>query len=283
MLTVNFKGELGNNLFQVAAVLGSKEVGFVPHDSVTGVFFSKRRDCYISNEDRPLEFDDMFEYEFPYSDHTGGHVITHEDNDTSNGMNWAYHDFEDRIAYISNPVVRLDGYFQSPKYFDHIRDDLLNKYFVFRQEIRNRMDEKYPNIGNCIALHVRRGGDRKALEYNHGSVSMEYYQRSLNVVLDLAKTIPDKVMVFSDDPTWCEDMFVGDDYEIVSGNANYEDMYLITQASHVIMANSTFSWWGAYLNQNDEKIVTYPTNEWFGPGLRHLCLKDMFPNEWIGV
>lgn len=280
MLTVNFKGELGNNLFQLATVLASEWSGI----SNLLYVLPKTRDCYISNSDRPMEIETMFAYPFTWNDarvNLQPARYTHEDNDTSDGMNWGYHDLYN-VGLMSQGIIELDGYFQSPKYFDTIRDDLLNKYFVFRKVIRDRMDAKYGDLSTKIALHVRRGGDREALKHNHGSVSMEYYQRALNAILELTEVDVDGVYVFSDDPDWCEGVFTEDDYTIIRGNLNYEDMYLMTQCSHVIMANSTFSWWGAYLNQNDP-IVVYPANEWFGPGLRHLYTGDMFPENWIGV
>jgi hypothetical protein len=86
--------------------------------------------------------------------------------------------------------------------------------------------------------------------------------------------------IFSNDIKWCEDNFnFLNNKIIISGNKDYEDIYLMSLCSNNIIANSSFSWWAAWLNDNADKIVICP-NKWFGTGF-HQLYDDIFPEKWI--
>ena len=111
-------------------------------------------------------------------------------------------------------------------------------------------------LDNPVALHIRRG-DYIINHANHHNLSMEYYAEAL-------KEFPDRqVIIFSDDPNWChvQDIFEGDRFLVAEGNGPYHDLYLMSQCNDFIIANSTFSWWGAWLA--DKGTVIAP-NKWFG-------------------
>ena len=106
---------------------------------------------------------------------------------------------------------------------------------------------------------------------------MEYYTEVINKFFSKE---PYRFVVFSDDPEWCKEMFEGG--YIVDINNSYVEMCMMSMCDHHIIANSSFSWWGAWLNSNPKKIVTAPS-QWFGPNLRHNSVMDLLPREWFWV
>lgn len=179
---------------------------------------------------------------------------------------------EKRFAYDDIPFVApnmdLEGYFQSWKYFDHVKD-FIKLYFTFSSQVISSAIMPDDPI-NYTAVHVRRG-DYLTLSDYHYNLGMDYYNKAMEM-------LPGKFMIFSDDPNWCKENFKGDNIHI-SENREAADLFLMTLCRNVIMANSSFSWWGAYLNDNPEKEVICP-KIWFGPKLNH-DTKDLYLPEWI--
>lgn len=159
----------------------------------------------------------------------------------------------------------LVGYFQSEKYFQNNRDVILGLLT--------------PNLGvskkyNYASIHIRRG-DYVDLPKKYEQLTMEYYNKAITVVK--AK----KYLVFSDDIAWCKKKFIGEQFEFAEGNSPSVDLALQISCEHNIIANSSFSWWGAYLNKNPSKIVIAP-QKWFGPELPH-DIKDLLPTSWVKI
>ena len=88
-------------------------------------------------------------------------------------------------------------------------------------------------------------------------------------------------LVFSDDIDWCKGVFRGDRFTFIEGEKDYIDLYIMSQCKNNIIANSTFSWWGAWLNKNKNKKIVAP-KKWFGSLISHNT-KDLIPKEWIKV
>lgn len=163
--------------------------------------------------------------------------------------------------------VNINGFFQTEKYFCEFRDEIL-KNFSFKKKYENPFkDEDY------IALHIRRK-DYIYYQNHHPVLDISYYERAIS---EISEKLP--VAVFSDDITWCAQNIKSADYFSVGADRD-EDMYLMTQAKHNIIANSSFSWWGAWLNQNPDKIVIAPNN-WFGSAYSHYDTSDLRPDDWI--
>lgn len=162
--------------------------------------------------------------------------------------------------------INLNGYFQSEKYFIDIKDEII-KDFTFKYTFEKPFEE-------YISIHVRRGDYINQPDY-HPTCSLEYYKNSLSLIND---SIP--IVVFSDDILWCKENIKADLY--MENTTNTQDLYLMTMAKHNIIANSSFSWWGAWLNQNPDKIVVAPET-WFGPAYSHYIMKDLIPNDWIKI
>ncbi len=176
------------------------------------------------------------------------------------------------LALDSSQDLNLVGFFQTPKYFNHIKD-IVKKEFTFKDEIVNECKEVLELFENPIGLHIRRG-DYLINSGNHHNLSIEYYEEAL-------KHFPkeQQVIIFSDDPEWCHEqlLFVDDRFVVSEGNSSYHDLYLMTQCSDFIIANSTYSWWGAWLADRGTVIAPHV---WFGPNNAHKSLKDLYPEHW---
>jgi len=177
-----------------------------------------------------------------------------------------------------NGNILLIGYFQSEKYFIDYRNEIL-ELFEIDDKTNSYLLEKYGEILNqdTCSIHVRRG-DYVGLPNNHPVQSIDYYKTAIKIIDD------DKhFLIFSDDIKWCKENF---DFiktkTYISDNLDYEDLYLMSMCKNNIIANSTFSWWGAWLNKNENKQVIAP-NKWFGVFNSHLDTKDLYPNEWIRI
>ena len=169
--------------------------------------------------------------------------------------------------------VSLWGFFQSEKYFKHIEKEI-RKDFTFKDEIVEDCKNIIKDIfDDPIALHIRRG-DFLINSGNHYNQSLEYYENALS------KFDSDRqVVIFSDDPKWCmlQDLFSSDRFIVSESTGPYHDLYLMTQCSDFIIANSTFSWWGAWLANRGNVIAP---EKWFGSNNSHLDTKDLYPDDW---
>jgi hypothetical protein len=169
--------------------------------------------------------------------------------------------------------VSLHGYFQSEKYFKHIEDEI-RKDFIFKDEILNPCKEAF-SFDKIISLHVRRT-DYLLPQHSshHGQCSLEYYQEALD---NFSVDIP--VLIFSDDTEWCkqQDIFKSERFLISETGDNLMDLCLMSMCSHHIIANSSFSWWGAWL-ANSENVIA--PKKWYGPAGSHLSTQDLYLSHW---
>ena len=170
--------------------------------------------------------------------------------------------------------VCIVGYLQTEKYFKHIEDEI-RKDFTFRKEFQDGYDEVKDMFDNPVALHIRRG-DFIINHANHHNLSLSYYEKALKEFDD-----DRQVVIFSDDTKWCQEqeLFSDDRFLICETGHPYIDLCIMSKCSDFIIANSTFSWWGAWLCNNKDKVVLY-SDRWFGPNNEHKSLKDLFPPTW---
>lgn len=192
--------------------------------------------------------------------------------------------FEPNIIKVSSNVY-LDGYWQSEKYFEDIEDIIRNEFVVTSpQEGLNR--ELASQIESCesVSIHIRRRDyvSNSHTNKTHGTCDMDYYLRSIK---DLTKTVKNPhFFVFSDDIEWARlNLMLPNPITFIDNNGpekNYEDLRLMTQCKHNIIANSSFSWWGAWLNKNPEKIVIAP-KKWFNDS--SINTDDIIPESWIRI
>ena len=164
----------------------------------------------------------------------------------------------DETAFTTNARF-FDGCFINPAYFADIQQDV-RKAFIFKN-IDGCNLELNAELSHCnsVSVHIRRGDYLKNPVY--GVCDEAYYVKAMRCIAE--KVENPKFFVFSDDTTWCEGFMRKQrvDCQIINHNTgrdSYKDMYLMTRCRHNIIANSTFSWWGAWLNDNKEKIIIAP-------------------------
>jgi hypothetical protein len=169
--------------------------------------------------------------------------------------------------------ISLYGYFQTEKYFKHIENQIRDD-FIFVDEIWNPCKEAF-NFDEVISLHVRRT-DYLLPQHSshHGQCTLEYYEEALN---NFDSNLP--VLIFSDDTKWCkeQDIFKSERFFVSETENNLMDLCLMTMCSHHIVANSSFSWWGAWLA--DSQNVVAP-KKWYGPAGSHLSTQDLYLPTW---
>ena len=179
------------------------------------------------------------------------------------------------LLKIKNGI--FEGYFQVAQYYDSIRGILL-KDFIPRNKpnSKNKRTLDLIHKTNSVSIHVRRG-DYIKLQQVHGLCDLDYYNKSIK---HIAKNIKQPYFfVFSDDIQWVKDNlkinFPCEFIDFNHGRDSTWDMWLMANCKHNIIANSSFSWWGAWLNQNPDKIVIAP-KQWFANGTK----TDIVPQNW---
>ena len=171
------------------------------------------------------------------------------------------------------------GYMQSEKYFTNNRQLILDM-FAPTEVVKQYINDKYRELlrNNLMSIHIRRG-DYVHLPDHHPTVSPAYHIDATRYIT--SRTAVERYLIFSDDIEWCKQTFGNEqDITYIEGEADYIDLYLMSMCKHNIIANSTFSWWGAWLNQNPDKIVVAP-KDWFGPAKAGVDTKDLIPESWI--
>lgn len=174
--------------------------------------------------------------------------------------------------------INFRGYFQTEMYFAKYRDKICRD-FTLRIPLNTENLKMRDKICACnsVSLHVRRG-DYVKLQHVHGLCSLDYYTRAIDYVAE--RVDAPHFFLFSDDPKWVqENLNIKHPSTVVDINTasrGYFDMELMRNCKHNIIANSSFSWWGAWLNTNKNKIVIAP-NQWFADNKPN----DIVPEQWI--
>jgi hypothetical protein len=192
--------------------------------------------------------------------------------------------FDERILERKNNIY-LDGYWQSEKYFEDIRD-VISKEFTIKSDMdeSNRLMAEQIEETNSVSIHVRRGDyatDAKTNQF-HGLCGLDYYSESIK---RMNETIDNPhFFIFSDDPNWVKDN-IKIQYPTIYVTHNgpdrdYEDLRLISLCKHHIIANSSFSWWGAWLCKSTNKKVIAPM-KWFNSDENNE--HDILPDNWTRI
>ena len=256
-------GRLCNQMFQYAALKGiARNTGVdccIPH-------YTQAVDDGIGNMLR-TELFDSFDLDVKVELLNNGHAPV---------VNERHFHFDEELFKMCPDHVDLRGYFQTEKYFKHIEKEIRSD-FTFKDEILNPCKEMIESVENPIALHVRRGDYIQNSE-NHFNLPIAYYEAALSK-FDANRN----VIVFSDDPVWCHDegIFADDRFIISENEDNRVDLCLMSLCDDFIIANSSYSWWGAWLSTNKDKTVIAPA-QWFGKTgyTKDHNTKDLIPNDW---
>lgn len=178
--------------------------------------------------------------------------------------------------------IYLNGYWQHEQYFANI-EEIIRHEFTLKQPPVAQVRQLADTINQCMAvsLHIRRGDyiSNPEVQQFHGSCNLDYYQTCIAQIVQYVDY--PHFFVFSDDPDWVVDNLVIE-YPVtfVTNNHDYEDLWLMSLCKHHIIANSTFSWWAAWLNLHPNKRIFAP-RRWFNkPELRDL---SPVPTDWIRI
>ena len=194
--------------------------------------------------------------------------------------------YDEKALKLQKPVY-VRGFFQSYKYFIGY-ENLIRELFAFPLESLDVLNEKIMSTvksTNAIAIHVRRGdyvNDATTQQY-HGNCSLEYYLKAISLLTAREKDF--SLFFFSDDSEWVKKQFKDLPYakqfiDHNTGENSWKDMLLMSLCKHNIIANSSFSWWAAYLNANPEKSVIAP-KKWFALSEEKINTSDLTPPGWI--
>ncbi len=286
MIIVNLKGGVGNQLFQYA--LGRKLA--IKNNSILKLDVDGLdRANKIGDIYRPFALD-AYNIKKEIANAEEIKMIKYQYGILSKGWRW----FSAKILKKTNILfdstvldwtgnIYLDGYWQSPNYFSDIRNVLLQELTLtaFLSPNAAIFSEKISET-NSVSLHVRRGdyvkNPRVLKEF--GVCSIEYYRLAIKKIETLVDS--PTYFVFSDDMDWVkENLPLGDNVIFVKGEniADTEELVLMSKCKHNIIANSSYSWWGAWLNQNVNKTVVAPT-PWFNTEPYD---RDLIPNSWIQI
>jgi len=268
MLSVNYCGGLGNQLFQIFNLLS------------LSLKYNKNIILVNKKIKRKTYWDSIFKDLKKYMESINEKFYTYKEK----------HFHYKEIILNSNNNIILQGYFQSYKYFKEYENDIFKIINLYEQQ--NCVCKKYKiyNFNNLISLHFRLGDYKKKQKY-HPIISMDYYINALKMIYNKTDEKNDVLCFYEK----MDKDIVKQNIDILKENfkninfifidteiLDYEQMLLMSLTNHNIIANSTFSWWGAYLNRNKDKIVTYPSI-WFGPANENKITSDLFPNDWIKI
>ncbi len=283
MIITKILGGLGNQFFQYAAgkALALKNNTALKLD-LTGFTDYKLRDFELSrfNASYTVASDDEIKrYKGTNSFQRIKALLS--SSSTKQFYKQPFFHFDKAFFFLQSPVY-LQGYFQSEKYFTPVNESLRNE-LRFKEPMSPEITAfgKMLQEERAVSVHLRRG-DYKTEESLrvHGILPDAYYQRAIDYATKYAADEP-RFYVFSDDAEAAKKLGLPN-AEIVSGTLtknHYEDFYLMQQCRHNIIANSSFSWWAAWLNPNPDKIVIAP-KDWFGPkGPKDT--QDLLPESWI--
>ena len=293
MITVLINGGLGNQLFQVFAALAA-----AIRNGDTCYFLYTTRDA---SGKRATYWNTLLHSLTPMTVlSTQANVKRFMQLPVYQEPAFRYNKLPGKTAMNATPL-KLVGYFQSDKYFADVRDEMYDKLQLREQQqhIRAMFTESSwfsSDAGTAtVAMHFRIG-DYAHIQEAHPVLSLEYYKQALKHIVDRAPgTDRINVLIFGEardnavivdhmqqlraDPAFsarCRFHKVPDMIE------DWKQMLLMSVCDNNIIANSTFSWWGAYLNQNPDKVVCYPST-WFGPALQKHDTRDLFPAEWVKI
>lgn len=167
----------------------------------------------------------------------------------------------------------LDGYWQSEKYFN-INSEKIIENLLYTDSQKKELFSKFPQLeSNSLSIHIRRT-DYLSSNGFHPVCPISYYENAINLIGGY-----DYIFVFSDDINWCKNNLIFENIIFVENQNDLEDLYTMSLCKNNIIANSSFSWWGAYLNLNSNKKIICPSN-WFGSHTG-INTTDIYPNKWI--
>lgn len=294
MFVVNLVGGLGNQMFQYAfgKSLSEERKIDVKFDLTDLLDRSSKKDFTY----REFELQ-IFEANVPIASASDLHLfkssslsglslVYYKILGKINNAQWyneaKYFEFDSQTLHTSYSTY-FNGYWQNEKYFLK-HEDVIRRDFTFKYPLSglNENLSRQIKAHNAVSLHVRRGDYVANSQINgvHGICSLDYYQEAVNFIFN--NVSDPHLYIFSDDPDWVRENMI---FEVPTtyishnnGVNSFEDMRLMSLCKHNIIANSSFSWWGAWLNQNPGKIVVAP-KQWMQ--VAEINFSDLIPEKWV--
>jgi hypothetical protein len=207
----------------------------------------------------------------------------HERRENFTEAAWGY---DPRFAALG-AATRLTGYFQSPRYWEGfealLRSDLAPRRLADDPVLSRTLAGL--NDSAAVSVHVRRGDYLTTERALHGVCTTDYYAQAIREMRSRVEHA--RFFVFSDDVAWCRDHFKDSDMSVVdvpsSSREPALDLHLMSLCSHHVISNSTYSWWGAWLDARPAAIVCTP-DRWFNdPRMSALAMRDTVPATWIRI
>ena len=270
MLTIDLMGGLGNQLFQIFTLIAYSL------ESKNKFYF---QDCGIAHGHRKVTYwDNLLKNLAKYINRPLQSIVFRESE----------------FHYIPLPQLNSDinyklfGYFQSPKYFEKYNNLIFHLIGLEEQKKQIITDHNY---ANSVSLHFRIG-DYAHLQQCHPIMDLTYYKSALYKLIKTTDKDNWNIIYFFEkqDAHYINSKIteLKEEFKFLSfipiehKYADWEQVLIMSNCAHNIIANSTFSWWGAYFNTNINKLVYYPS-VWFGPALKKNNTKDLFPENWIKI
>ena len=177
------------------------------------------------------------------------------------------------------------GYFQSEKYFSHCLKEIRKEFKIkdsFRVQARSNLEGLRQNNDTLVSIHVRRIGQRKGEPWEkvQPNLSIKYYNDAIEIIRQ--RISKPHFLVFSDEIQWCKKNILYPDVSFSENNSPIVDLAMMSMCDHNIIANSSFSWWAAWLNSNLEKNVIAP-KLWVSKEFQieyNMDLVDLIPSNW---
>jgi len=257
MITSRLMGGLGNQMFQIAAAHA-----LARRNGDTAVF--DLNSCYT-----PKQGNVASTYMDNVLSRVGRGVVVPKNRYTEPKFSYS------EIPYSEDTI--LDGHFQSEKYFEDYSEEIIKLFNIDLKDIF-KLSYHFEAWGTSskptTSIHIRRG-DYLQLPNYYKMLGADYYKEAMDLIGD------SHFIFISDDIEWVKENFVGDGFIYSPFTSEVLDLTLMTMCDNNIISNSSFSWWGAYLNGNPDKKIIAP-NEWFGRD-GHNDTDDIIPASWTKI
>lgn len=270
MITCRLKGGLGNIMFQIAAIEALSIDSGIP-----STYYNVDSQLKLINDDVNHN---------PLIKHANEYLQIFKNFDWNKNSNDKVSFRTIRVPFHYTKIrpeknTCYDGFFQSEKFFKH-REREIRTLFEPSTEIIKYIQTKYPFIFNTdvTSIHVRRG-DYLKLSHIHPPQSIDYFNKAIETIGKNST-----FLVFSDDIEWCKETFKGSNF-IFSNEKDYIELFMMSFCKNNIMSNSSFSWWGSWLNKTPDKKVIAPSL-WFLPDAaqrKGINQNDIIPQTFIKI
>ena len=286
MIVVKIIGGLGNQMFQYAFAKALEQKGNKVKIDVSGFKNYKLHGGYqLDSFSIDLEKTNKTENLKFKIKHLFFKIFTKIGYNYSKKINEKSLLFDKSLLEIENRSY-VEGYFQCEKYFKSIRKLLLNQFIDKSNysDYLNKIKSKIISSKNTTSLHIRRGDFVNDTNMKiHGICDLLYYEKAVDKLENIIG--PATYFIFSDDINWCKKNLKLANVHFIENNGKgtpHQDMHLMSLCNHNIIANSSFSWWGAWLNKNQNKIVIAP-KKWFADEKLQKQSKSIVCDNWIKV